>query len=98
MGWELAWESLVLVRARSSWEEEMLGALFLQEENPVPALDIAEDVRRTGDGVRTVQRRRVQETRDQRTTGLAKCSADRKRRTGRAQAPSLGWESFARGI
>ncbi len=34
------WDSLVMVRARSGCEEEMLGALFLQEEKPEPELDI----------------------------------------------------------
>lgn len=39
MGCELA-DSLVVVRARSGCDEEMLGALFLQEEKPEPELDI----------------------------------------------------------
>lgn len=39
MGCELA-DSLVVVRARSGCDEEMLGALFLQEERPELELDI----------------------------------------------------------
>lgn len=43
----LPWDSLVTVRAKSACEDEMLGALFLQEENPeAPGLDIVRIGRR----------------------------------------------------